>query len=317
MINRTMVRTRVVQTMFAYYQDPDKTFLSARKELNKRFADTYDLYFLLLDFINELTAYAQHMLEDQQARARATHMPFTPNRRFVQNRLAQQIFDNNALRRRMQEQQLSWESSLQAISDVYKRLVESEFYKEYMQAQECTYEDDKRLWRQIFQYLMAGNETFYDALDEMEVVLDKTNWVTDADIVISYVIKTIKRFKGNSMPDMPLLEMFDNEEELRFAERLLEQTIQGHDQYEQQINSHLKGWDADRIAYMDRIILEVALAEITSFEEIALTISLNEYIEIAKEYSGDKNYMFINGILTEILRDMKHEGKLFKAETLK
>ena len=317
MINRTMVRTRVVQTMFAYYQDSDKTLLSARKELHKRFADTYDLYFLLLDFINELTAYAQRMLEDQQARSRATHTTFTPNRRFVQNRLAQQIFDNNALRSRVQEQQLSWESSLQAVSDVYKRLIESDFYKEYMQAQECTYEDDKRLWRQIFQYLLAGNETCYDALDEMEVVLDKTNWVTDADIVISYVIKTIKRFKENSTPQTPLLEMFDSEEEIRFAERLLEHAISGHEQYEQQINSHLKGWDADRIAYMDRIILEVALAEITSFDEIALTISLNEYIEIAKEYSGDKNYMFINGILTEILRDMKHDGKLFKAETLK
>ena len=317
MINRTMVRTRVVQTMFAYYQDSDKTLLSARKELHKRFADTYDLYFLLLDFINELTAYAQRMLEDQQARSRATHTTFTPNRRFVQNRLAQQIFDNNALRSRVQEQQLSWESSLQAVSDVYKRLIESDFYKEYMQAQECTYEDDKRLWRQVFQYLLAGNETFYDALDEMEVVLDKTNWVTDADIVISYVIKTIKRFKENSTPQTPLLEMFDSEEEIRFAERLLEHAISGHEQYEQQINSHLKGWDADRIAYMDRIILEVALAEITSFDEIALTISLNEYIEIAKEYSGDKNYMFINGILTEILRDMKHDGKLFKAETLK
>lgn len=317
MINRTMVRTRVVQTMFAYYQDSDKTLLSARKELNKCFADTYDLYFLLLDFINELTAHAQRMLEDQQARARATHMSFTPNRRFLQNRLAQQIFDNNALRTRVQEQKLSWESSLQAVSDVYKRLIESDFYMEYMRAQECTYEDDKRLWRQIFQYLLAGNETFYDALDEMEVVLDKTNWVTDADIVISYVIKTIKRFKEDSTPQTPLLEMFDNEDEIRFAEQLLEHAIRGHEQYEVWINSHLKGWDADRIAYMDRIILEVALAEITSFDEIALTISLNEYIEIAKEYSGDKNYMFINGILTEILRDMKHQGTLLKAETLK
>lgn len=317
MINRTMVRTRVVQTMFAYYQDSDKTLLSARKELNKCFADTYDLYFLLLDFINELTAHAQRMLEEQQARARATHMSFTPNRRFVQNRLAQQIFDNNALRTRVQEQKLSWESSLQAVSDVYKRLIESDFYMEYMRAQECTYEDDKRLWRQIFQYLLAGNETFYDALDEMEVVLDKTNWVTDADIVISYVIKTIKRFKEDSTPQTPLLEMFDNEDEIRFAEQLLEHAIRGHEQYEVWINSHLKGWDADRIAYMDRIILEVALAEITSFDEIALTISLNEYIEIAKEYSGDKNYMFINGILTEILRDMKHQGTLLKAETLK
>ena len=317
MINRTMVRTRVVQTLFAYYQDPDKTLLSARKELNKSFADTYDLYFTLLDFANELTAHAQRVLEEQKARSRATHTMFNPNRRFIQNRLAQQIFDNSALRSRVQEQHLSWESSLQAISDVYKRLTESDFYIQYMNAESCTYEDDKRVWRQIYQYLLADNEVFYDALDEMEVVLDKSNWVTDADIVLSYVIKTIKRFKEDSTPQTPLLEMFDNDEEANFASTLLLKAIEGHEEFEQLINSHLKGWDADRIAYMDRIILETALAEIMSFEDIALTISLNEYIEIAKEYSGDKSYMFINGILTEILRDLKHQGKLFKAETLK
>ena len=135
--------------------------------------------------------------------------------------------------------------------------------------------------------------------------------------MISYIIKTIKRFKQDSTPEMPLLEMFDNEEELSFAMTLLEKTLEGHEQYEQQINTHLKGWDAERIAYMDRIILETALAEILTFEDIALTVSMNEYIEIAKEYSGEKNYMFIYGILTEILRDMKNSGECFKALTLK
>lgn len=77
MINRTMVRTRVVQTLFAYYQNPDKTGITARKELNKSFADTYDLYFVLLDFVNELTAYAQKQLEEQMTRARATHADWT------------------------------------------------------------------------------------------------------------------------------------------------------------------------------------------------------------------------------------------------
>ena len=172
---------------------------------------------------------------------------------------------------------------------------------------------DKRLWRQIYQHLLAENAALEEALDEMEVVLDKTNWTTDADIVISYVIKTIKRFKADSTPETPLLEMFDSEDELRFAHDLIEKAIAGHDEYEQAINSHLKGWDADRIAGMDRIILEVALAEILGFEEIALTVSLNEYIELAKEYSGDKSYMFINGILTEILREMKYNGSFFKA----
>jgi len=308
-----MVRTRVVQTLFAYYQNSDKTVVTAHKELNKSFADTYDLYFMMLDFVNELTAYAQTQLEEQKARAKATHSDWTPNRRLVNNRLAQQLFDNRALRARMAEQHLAWDSGMHAVSDTYKRLVETDFYRAYMDAETCSYEDDKRLWRQIYQHLLAENAALEEALDEMEVVLDKTNWTTDADIVISYVIKTIKRFKADSTPETPLLEMFDSEDELRFAHDLIEKAIAGHDEYEQAINSHLKGWDADRIAGMDRIILEVALAEILGFEEIALTVSLNEYIELAKEYSGDKSYMFINGILTEILREMKYNGSFFKA----
>ena len=312
-----MVRTRVVQTLFAFYKDSDKTLLTARKELNKSFADTYDLYFVLLDFANELTAYAQRQLEDQKARAKATHSNWQPNRRFVQNRLAQQLFDNRALRACMQEQQLSRDSGMQVVSETYKRLIESDYYRTYMDAEQCTYEDDKRLWRQIYQHLLLANDNLYDALDEMELVLDKSNWTTDVEIVLSYVVKTIKRFSEDSTPETPLLEMFDNEDEVRFATSLLEKAIQNHGQYEQLINSHLKRWEADRIAYMDRIILETALAEITEFEEIALTVSMNEYIELAKAYSGDKSYMFINGILTEILRDMKQQGTLFKALSVK
>lgn len=312
-----MVRTRVVQTLFAYCQDSDKTVTTARKELIKSFADTYDLYFALLDFANELTAYAQQQLEEQIGRARATHSNWKPNRRFVQNRLAQQLFENRALRKRVEEQHLSWDSGMPAVMDTYKRLVESDFYRAYMEADSCTYEDDKRIWRQIYQNLLANDENLGDALDEMEVTLDKANWSVDVDIVLSYIIKTIKRFKAESTPDEPLLEMFDSEDELQFATTLLEKAIAGHEQYEQMINSHLKNWDADRIAYMDRIILEAALAEILEFEDIALTVSMNEYIELAKAYSGDKSYMFINGILTEILRDLKQSGNCFKALTLK
>ena len=317
MINRTMVRTRVIQTLFAYYKDSDKTMSTARKELRKSFADTYDLYFVLLDFVNELTAYAQKQIEEQIVRARATHSNWQPNRRFVNNRLAQQIFDNSALRSHLQEQHLAWDSGMNAVSDTYRQLVESDFYRQYMEADSCTYEDDKRLWRQIFQHLLVDSTVLEDALDEMEVVMDKANWTTDANIIISYVIKTIKRFKEDSTPDTPLLEMFDSENELQFAMRLLEKALEGHDQYEQMINNHLKGWDADRIAEMDRIILEAALAEILEFEDIALTVSLNEYIELAKEYSGDKSYMFINGILTEILRELKNSGTFSKVLTLK
>ena len=317
MINRTMVRTRVIQTLFAYYKDEDKTLHSAHRELRKSFADTYDLYFVLLDFANELTAYAQRQLEEQLSRARATHSDWKPNRRFVNNRLAKQLFENRALRARITEQQLAWDSGMPAVMEIYRQLQESGFFRTYMEAETCTYEDDKRLWRQIYQHLLTNSETLSDALDEMEIVLDKANWTVDVDVIVSYVIKTIKRFKEDSTPETPLLEMFDSNDEEDFALTLLDKAIEGHEQFEAQINKHLKGWDADRIACMDRVIVETALAEILNFEEIPLTISLNEYIEMAKTYSGDKSYMFVNGILTEILREMRNEGSFFKALAVK
>lgn len=312
-----MVRTRVLQTLFAYSKDDGKTSLSALKELRKSFADTYDLYFALLDFTNELTAYAQKQMEEQISRARATHSNWKPNRRLVQNRFAQQIFDNRALRARVTEQNLAWDSGMTAVIDTYRRLTESDFYREYMEADHCTYEDDRKVWRLIFQNLLINNDTLAEALEDMELALDKSFWTVDTDIIISYVIKTIKRFNADSTPETPLLEMFDSEDESQFAEQLLLRAINNHEENEQLINSHLKGWDADRIADMDRIILETALTEILTFEEIPMTISLNEYIELAKEYSGDKSYMFINGILTEILRDLRNEGKFFKGFTIK
>lgn len=317
MINRTMVRTRVVQTLFAYYKDGDKTPLSAQKELLRSFADTYDLYVLLLDFANQLTAYAEEQIEQAEARAKVTHTPYTPNRRFVSSPLSQQLFDNQALRRHIDNKRLSWDAGSAAVGAIYKALVEAPFYREYMQADSVSYDDDKRLWRKIYTNLIGDSEAFADALEEMEVVLDHANWTTDLDVVLSYIPKTIKRFEEDSTPDTPILAMFDSEDELTFAKDLLRYAIEGHDKYEELINSHLKNWDADRIAYMDRILLLTALAEIMSFPNIALEVSFNEYIELSKEYSGDKSYIFINGILNEILRDLKEENMLLKAVTLK
>ena len=312
-----MVRTRVIQTLFAYYKDEDRTPSKARRELRKSFADTYDLYFMLLAFANELTSYAQQQIEEQQTRARATHSNWKPNKRFVNNRLAQQLFDNRALRARLQEQNLVWDSGIPAVAEIYRQLVDSEFYRQYMEAEECTYEDDKRIWRQIYQHLLTDSEALDDALEEMEVVLDKSNWTVDADIVLSFVIKTIKRFQEDSTPETPLLEMFDHEDEAQFAFDLLDKAIEAHDSNKALIDAHLKNWDADRIAYMDMILIGTALTEILYFEEIPLTVSLNEYIELAKTYSGEKSYMFLNGILTEILRELKNEGKFVKALTVK
>jgi len=137
----------------------------------------------------------------------------------------------------------------------------------------------------------------------LELSLDQQNWDTDLNVVLSYIVKTIKRFKADSNADQPLLEMFDNEDELEFAQKLLLETIAHKPEYDAVIEDHLKNWQMDRVAMMDRIILAQALGEIKTFPEIAPQVSLNEYIELSKEFSTEKSYIFVNGTLVEILRD--------------
>lgn len=313
MISRTLVRTRVIQTLYAYYKDGDKTPLSAKKELLKSFSDTYDLYVLLLSFVNELTQYAEEQIEDAESRAKVMHEEYVANRRFVNNRLAQHVFNNHPIRNYMANNNLSWEAGLDAVSVIYKQLVETDYYKEYMSAETCTYEDEKRIWRKIYTELLPYNEALYSALDEMEVVLDRNNWTVDVDLILSFALKTLKRFEEDSDDEVEILPMFRQEADLDFAKNLLRYAIEEHERYEQLIDTHLRNWDASRVAFMDRIILLTALTELFHFDDIALEVTLNEYIELSKEYSTDKSYTFINGVLTEILRDEKKNGTLMKA----
>lgn len=314
MINRTLVRTKVIQTLFAFYKDGEKTALTARKELLNSFSDTYSLYMLMLAFADELTTFADEQLQLNKERAAITHQAYTPNRRFVNNKIAQQLFNNRRLRTYLEEQKLCWDAGLSAIPAIYKQLIESPFYIEYMALDAPTYEDDKQLWRKIYANLLMDNEHLTAALEELEVILDHQGWTTDIDLVLTYVVKTIKRFKEENGDDQSLLEMFDSEQELNFAKDLLSTAINNADEYRALIASVLKNWEAERIAYMDSIILIAALAEITQFNNIALEISMNEYIELAKEYSGEKSYGFINGVLNKIVQNLQQENKLFKTK---
>ncbi|MBR5443471.1 MAG: transcription antitermination factor NusB [Paludibacteraceae bacterium] len=312
MINRTLVRTKVVQTLFAHYKGSDHTSLSARKTLLNKFSSTYSLYMMMLSFADELTTYAEEQIAENQRRATVLHQTYNANRNFVNNRIAQQLFNNRRLRNYMENEHLRWDVGMSAVEYTYKMLIDSPFYKEFMELEAPTYEDEQTLWRKIYGTLLLESEELTSALEEMEVALDHEGWTTDIDMVITYVIKTIKRFKASDGDELPLLDMFGSEEELTFAKDLLHWSIEQSEENKSLIAKSLQNWEADRVAYMDQIILLVALAEIRNCNEIALEISMNEYIEIAKEYSSDKSYVFINGVLNRIVNDLRADNQLFK-----
>lgn len=304
------MRTRVLQTLFAYYEDGDKTPAQARKDLLTSFSDTYNLYAMLLSLADELTTYAQNYIAEQGERARFTHTKYTPNRRFADNTLAHQIFTNKTLRHLLSASHLTWEPAMDVMAALYKQLQECDYYKQFMALDAPTYEDEKLLWRKIYSDLLPDNEALLTALEELELNLDQQNWQVDLNVVLSYVVKTIKRFQQEQGAEQPILEMFDSEDELQFAQQLMEEALAHKDEYDDLIEQHLKNWEIGRVAMMDRIILQMALTELCEFPDIAAQVTLNEYIELTKEYSSDKSYVFVNGILDEIIRTQQ----LFKIQ---
>lgn len=313
MINRTLVRTKVVQTVFAYNYTEGKTSLAAKKELLSGFSDTYSLYMMMLDFVNEMVAAAEDKVAFETERAQVMHEEYKPCLNFINNRFATQVFNNRQLRSYMEENHLCWDAAHESLRTIWKQIQDADCYKEYMALEAPTYQDDKQIWRKIVTEVLADNDELCTALDELEVSLDKSGWTTDINIVLSYIIKTIKRFEDEKGAQQELLEMFDSEEELTFAKNLLNNAIQNEDEYKALIESHLENWDIARIAYMDLVILQVALTEIMTCPNIALEVSMNEYLEIAKEYSTDKSHKFINAVLDNIIRDLKAQNKLIKA----
>jgi N utilization substance protein B len=268
---------------------------------------------MMISFADELTTYAEQQIAENQRRANVLHQSYIANRNFVNNRVAQQIFNNRRLRNYLENEHLAWDTGMAAVEHTYRLLIETPFYKEFMALEKPTYEDEKVLWKKIYTNLLLESEVLASALEEMEVALDQENWTVDMDMVITYVVKTIKRFKPTDEDELPLLDMFASEEELTFAKNLMQWSIEQLDENKMLIAKALQNWEADRVAYMDQIILLVALAEIRQCNEIALEISMNEYIEIAKEYSSDKSYVFINGVLNRIVNDLRADNQLFKA----
>ncbi len=313
MINRTLIRTKVVQTLFAYYKHDDDTLLNAKKELLHSFDDVYCLYMLFLDFVNEMVSEAEDKLQQDEERSKVTHTLFTANTNFINNRFASQIFNNRGLRAFIDERHLGWDAAHESLKALFKDIAASQYYSDYMSLAAPTYEEDKMLWRKIFTSILPDNANLEDALQELEIALDHRNWVTDTNIVLSFVIKTVKRFSEDSTPEQALLPMFDSENDLNFAKDLLQAAIKNKDEYTALIESHLKNWDINRIAYIDLIIMQVAVAELLIFPNIPIQVTLNEYLEIAKEYSTPKSHIFINGVLDELIRDLKNRNELIKA----
>ncbi len=311
MINRNLIRTKVVLILFSYYKNNDKTILSLEKELLFSFQKAYDLYYYLLQLAVEITRFSRQKIENGLAKLRPTYEEQNPNRRFADNRFIAQLEQNEQLNKYLETNKLSWADHLEIVKEIAGIIAASDFYKAYMEAETCTYEDDKAIWRKIFSKIIMYNDLLDEHLEEQSIY-----WVNDIELVLSFIDKTIKKFEQEQGSEQPLMPMFKSEDDLDYAKKLLRTAIQNETEYQKMISEHTENWEYERMAYMDRIIMQTAIAELMAFPTIPVNVTLNEYVEIAKQFSSDNSFKFINGVLDDLVDMLKKEKKLMKAVIL-
>ena len=307
MINRVLIRLKIIQLVYAYYQNGSKNLDSAEKELFFSLSKAYDLYNYLLMLMVALTNYAQKRVDAGKAKLAPTSEDLSPNMKFIENKFVAKLEVNKQLLEFISTQKKTWDNDQEFVKELYDKITASDLYKEYMASSDSSYEADRELWRKLYKSFVFNNDSLDQVLEDQSLY-----WNDDKEIVDTFVLKTIKKFEESKGASQPLLPEFKDDEDQEFARRLFRRTILNGDYYRHLISDNTRNWDLDRVAFMDVVIMQCALAEILSFPNIPISVSLNEYVEIAKLYSTAKSGSFINGTLDGIVNQLKKEGKLTK-----
>ena len=306
MINRELIRIKIVQLTYAYYQNGNHNMDNAEKELLFSLSKAYDLYNCLLSLIVAVSREAHLHYDVEVARARREGKD-VPSGKFANNRFAMQLEENKQLCEYMETQKQSWTDNIEFVRNLLSQMEQSQIYKDYIDSPEDSYEDDREVWRKLYKALIMENENLDSLLEERSLY-----WNDDKEIVDTFVLKTIKRFDPKNKAKQELLPEFKDEEDKDFAVKLFRATILNADQYQRFMSETSRNWDFSRLAYMDVVIMQIAIAEMMNFPNIPVCVTINEYVDLAKLYSTPKSGSYINGMLDAIAHYLVDTGKMMK-----
>ncbi len=307
MISRRQLRIKALQSLYAYYTTGREDMRRSEKELHFNIEKAFELYHYLLLLMIDVILYAESRIEIARNKRIPTHEDLHPNTRFINNRLAGQLRNNEQLLRFVEQHKLNWVNHPELIKEVYTRLIESDEYEAYMNADEHGYAEDKRLVTFIYTHIIFSSERLDSIMEEQSIY-----WNDDLEFITSMIVKTFKKFKEEDGPDKLLMDLYKNSEDKEYVVNLYRQTILHREEYVEYIKQNTRNWDLERIAFMDILIMQIALAELVAFPSIPTKVTLNEYLEISKFYSTSKSSVFINGVLDKVLMQLKEEKKIIK-----
>lgn len=309
MINRVLIRIKVVQMFYNFMLTRDvKTLAMARDELQQSFDKSYELYNYLLKLMIDLTDLQDRYLDDAKHKFLPSAEDLNPNLKFVNNKLVEALRQNEQLQQFISANKLTWRDNELFLKLMLNKIQNTTIYGEYMESNESGLSADCHLWRQLFRYVLADDDDLLEELENQSVYWS----CDDLDFMSQFVVKTIRRIEDGA--PFPIMPQFKDDEDSKFGDKLFTAAVEQEELNTATIEHFIdsRQWDSDRTALIDRVILLVALAEVRNFEKIPTTVTMNEYIEIAKSFSSPSSSSFVNGILNSAIREMKNNGSLMK-----
>lgn len=307
MINRVLIRIRVIQILYATYLNESGNLKKAESDLIYSLQKSSDLYYYLLLLLIEVTDAHQRRIDARKAKLLPTEQDINPNTKLVDNLFVNQLRNNETLVKYLADRPLDWSEHDSYVRNLLDKIVKSSIYQEYILSETQDYQQDKDFWRKIFKTFICGDELLDEILED-----ESLYWNDDVEIIESFVLKTIKQFEQEKRDKQSLLPMFKDEEDRLFAVTLLRESMLNVKNVRDMIDKYASNWESERIAFMDKIIMQVAVVELLSFPSIPISVTMNEYLNIAKAYSTQKSSSFINGILDSIVNELKNDKKLIK-----
>ncbi|MBO5587043.1 MAG: transcription antitermination factor NusB [Prevotella sp.] len=306
MINRELIRIKAVQLTYAYFQNGNHNLDNAEKELMFSLTKAYHLYNTLLLLIVAITRMARKHYDIASAKAEREGFA-GPSARFAFNKFAVQLEENKQLKEFVEDQKNLWDDKAEFVKNLYLQMEQSETYQEFIASSDDDYETHREVWRKLYKLFIQNNDDLSLTLEE-----DSIYWNDDKEVVDTFVLKTIKRFDPANGDSQELLPEYTDDEDKEYAQKLFHATIVNADQYQRYMTEASRNWDFSRLAYMDVVIMQLAIAEMMTFPNIPVNVTINEYVSLAKLYSTSRSGGYINGMLDAIARHLIDKGILLK-----
>lgn len=308
MLTRRHIRVKVMQSVYAFNQSEHPDLDKQEKFLFYSIGQMLDLYLLMLQLLIEMRNHAENFLLISQKKHLATALEKTPSTTFIDNKVLRLIALNPKLSAAIKKKKLNyWIQDTEYIGILFKSLREQDWYVDYLSIDETTYKEDQDFIIKVFKVVIAPNEKLYEYLEDKRLT-----WLDDFPIVNTVLVKVLNKLSDKNAAAILIPDLYKDLEDRDFAKLLLRKVLNNDEKLSAEIEGKTPNWDKERIAEIDMIILKMGIAEFLFFPSIPIRATINEYLEISKEYSTPKSSIFINGILDKLVKEFETDNKLNK-----